>query len=125
MRRTRRIDPETGSYVHTNGAWEMDETGFSQIYQAVMTKLGTVPADTSMGCRLWDRGTITKNIGTQAKKDMKDAVQHLLDQGIIESFEVVYAEQNRANPSRLDYGWVWTAGGKDRSYDGYMAVGSD
>lgn len=124
MRRTRRIDPETGSYVMTNGAWEMDETGFSQIYQALYTKFGSVPADPTMGCRFWDETKIQANTTTTAKKQMKDAVQHLIDQGVIESFEMVYLDKNRVNPSRLDIGWTWKAGGEEHTYDGFLAVGT-
>jgi phage gp46-like protein len=122
---TRRIDPKTGSYVMTDGRWEMDDTGFSQIYLALYTKFGSVPADPTMGCRFWGETKIQANTTTTAKKQMKDAVQHLIDQGVIDSFEVVYLDKNRANPSRIDIGWTWKKGGQTHTYDGSLATGTD
>ena len=122
----RRIDPETGSYVMTDGAWEYDETGGSQIHQAIMTRKGSVPADSTLGCELWNEDTLDASVEAKAKGYLEDAVQPLIDEGIIDSFTVVYAEIDADNPSRLDYGYVWVAGGEEQEpYDGNLAIGSE
>ena len=124
LRRTRRIDPETGSYVMTDGAWEYDETGFSQLHQATMTELGTVPADDGMGNRLFTRETISSRTEEETKKDMADAAQHVIDDGIVDSFRVVFVDVNDTNPSRIDYGWTWKVGGESYTYEGSLAIGT-
>lgn len=129
-RTTKRIDPSTGSYVMTDGAWEMDDTGFSQIYLAIMTKYGSVPADTTLGDRLMTRATMSRNMAATAKKDLEDAVQYLIDDGIIDSFEVVYTTVNASNPTRLDYGWHHAAGGVDHyadsvEWDSTLTIGTE
>ncbi len=124
MRRTRRIDPETGSYVMTDGAWVWDDTGFSQLYQAVMTKYGTVPGDRTIGCKAWDREKISSNTPAIITADMEAAAQPVIDNGTVDSFEVVYCEIDLSNPNRINYGWHWRVEGEDHYHDGNLAIGS-
>jgi len=124
-RRTKYIDPQTMSYVMRDGEWVMDETGWSQLYWAVMTKLGTVPADDALGCRLWNRTKMAGNMAATAKKDMEDAAQWVIDEGLVDTFEVVYCRVNGSNPNRLDYGWHWTADGNDHYWDRNLTIGTE
>ena len=124
-RRTRRIDPETGSYMREDGAWVYDETGFSQLYLATMTEYGTVPSDRDLG----DKAMLIEKLSGQSKHEfetgMTASAQHVIDDGIVDTFEVVYCEINPDNPSRIDFGWKWSAEGQDHYWDSSIAYGSD
>lgn len=123
-RRCRYINPLTGSYEREDGNWKRDETGGTQIYLAICTKFGTVPGNRTLGCRLPNREKIGPSIKSEATKDLEDAVSQLLEDGIIDSFDVVYLEQNADNPSRIDFGYHWTAEGEDYYHDDFLAIGT-
>lgn len=108
----------------TDGTWEYDETGFSQLYQALMIRKGSVPADADMGSDFWNIETIDSTTRAKAKRYMESAAQPLVDDGIISSFTVAFVDVNPDNPSRLDYGWYWEAGGESHEYIGNLAIGS-
>jgi len=109
----------------TDGAWEYDETGFSQLYQAIMTKKGSVPADDDMGNDLWNVETLDSTTREKARRFMVSAAQPVIDAGIVDSFTVAFVEVNADNPSRLDYGWYWEAGSDSFEYEGNLATGTD
>jgi len=125
MRRTRRIDPQTGSYVMTDGAWEMDETGFSQLYQATMTKYETVPGDRTLGCKAWLREKVSANTPKVIGDDMEASAQPLVDDGTVDMFEMVYSDPDPDNPNRINYGWHWQVDGVDYYHDDNLAFGSE
>jgi len=125
MRRTRKIDPKTGSYVMENGAWVWDESGASQIYQRVKTKRGSVPSDPTFGNEFMNRKKMDHNILEVAKRDYAEAVEPIIDDGTIDSFELTVAEVNANDPGRVDYGFIWEAEGEEHSYDGRLAYGTD
>jgi hypothetical protein len=109
----------------TNGVWEYDDTGFSQLYLALMTRFGSVPADATLGNRMWLVETISKGTPAEMTGHMIAATQACIDDGVVDTFEVVYCQIHSSNPNRIDYGWHWTAEGQDHYFDGNLAFGSD
>ena len=125
MSLTRKIDPETGSYVVEDGRLAWDDTGFSHLYLAIMPKFGSVPGDLTMGCKAWNRTKLSHGTPEAMKLEMKEAAQSVIDAGEADSFEVVYCDIDTMNPNRVNYRWEWTRHGARLHYDGYMAVGTD
>jgi len=121
---SRKIDPETGSFVFEEGAWAWDDTGFSDLWLALLTEFGSVPADGDLGSRLVIRRKMGPNILDEARKDIVDAVAYVVEQGIVTDFQVVYVERHPTQPGTLRYGFVWRRGGDTHSYDGTLTIGT-
>jgi len=125
-RLTRKIDPTTGSYVREDGAWVEDDTGFTQLYLATMTEHGTVPSDRDLGNKGWLIEKLSGRTPDEFKEHMEASAQHVIDDGIVDTFEVVYCHLDPKNPNALLFGWKWTAGSSEPHYwDSSIAWGSD
>jgi len=125
-RLTRRIDPTTGSYVREDGGWATDETGFTQLFLATMTKHGTVPGDRDLGDKAWLIEKISSMTPDEFSDYMEASAQHVIDDGIVDTFEVVYCYVDPKNPNALLFGWKWTAGSSEPLYwNSSIAYGSN
>jgi len=107
------IDEDTRSWLIEDGKLVFDSTSVSQVYHAVMTQLGSIPASPTYGSRVHEPWKMTTTMPREFEASVRASVQPLVDSGVIEggSIDVEFT------PGSHGYGMLdlqWKDGGGQR-----------
>jgi len=84
-RRVHLIDPETKDWVVVDGRILWDSTAATQVYHAVMTKIGSMPSAPEYGSRVHEAWKITTAFPRELEASLYSSLDPLIVAGVIKS----------------------------------------
>ena len=84
-RRVHLIDPETQDWVVSEGRIQWDSTAATQVYHAIMTKIGSMPSAPEYGSRVHDPWKITTAFPRELESSLYASLDPLIVAGVVKS----------------------------------------
>lgn len=114
------IDEYTGDWCVADGRLQWDSTSVSQVYHAIMTKIGTIPTSPFYGSEIHKAWKITGTMPREMRASLLSALKPLEDNGVIKagSADIEVEHQGGYLTSIMV---MWTDGGGQKQ-DCYIPI---
>jgi len=107
------IDEVSKDWRIEDGRLQWDSTSVSQVYHAIMTKLGSKPLDPEYGSELHGQWKITSTMPREMRASLLGALAHLEASGVIEEGSIdIEVEHQGGYIAAISVSW--TDGGGQR-----------